>query len=202
MADTILFVKETKTCHYVMVINTPRLCGEPGFKNRMEQRDEAFIRCREVLDSVDAINAIDRSLPDTSHPLWHVRSKPALTVPPPPAPEVDDDASAPGKNKKTADLIRRAFEILTAGGDIPSGEESAVRIKKGGDGEIWVEFLDADIDLEAIEEDIEDLLTSGPEKLQAILQGADDVDDDKRGEGERRKRDKSSQKTRGDHDEL
>ena len=54
MTDTILFIKETQTCHYVMVIHTPRLCGEPGFKTRLEQRDEAFIRCREVVDDESA----------------------------------------------------------------------------------------------------------------------------------------------------
>ncbi|TFY76745.1 hypothetical protein EWM64_g7273 [Hericium alpestre] len=48
MTDTILLVKESKTCHYILVINTPRLCGEPGFKSRLDQREEALIRCREV----------------------------------------------------------------------------------------------------------------------------------------------------------
>ena len=33
MTDTILFVKETQTCHYVLHIATPRLCGEPGFRS-------------------------------------------------------------------------------------------------------------------------------------------------------------------------
>lgn len=48
--DSILFVKETKTCSYVLVINTPRLCGEPGFKSRRDATEEAEIRCREIVD--------------------------------------------------------------------------------------------------------------------------------------------------------
>ena len=38
-----------------MVIHTPRLCGEPGFRTRLEQREEAPIRCREVLDTPEAV---------------------------------------------------------------------------------------------------------------------------------------------------
>lgn len=54
----VLFVKETRTCNYIMVIHTPRLCGVPGFHTRLEQRTEAPVRCREVLSSLEDIEAV------------------------------------------------------------------------------------------------------------------------------------------------
>jgi len=49
--DTIFLVQETSTCSYVMVIQTPRLCGEPGFKSERETHEESVIRCREVVEN-------------------------------------------------------------------------------------------------------------------------------------------------------
>ncbi|KDQ18104.1 hypothetical protein BOTBODRAFT_171781 [Botryobasidium botryosum FD-172 SS1] len=49
--DTISLVQETSTCSYVMVIQTPRLCGEPGFKSERETHEESVIRCREVVEN-------------------------------------------------------------------------------------------------------------------------------------------------------
>ncbi|KAF8320093.1 hypothetical protein DL93DRAFT_2164265 [Clavulina sp. PMI_390] len=34
---------------YVLVIHTPRLCGEPGFKSERASQDESVLRCREVV---------------------------------------------------------------------------------------------------------------------------------------------------------
>lgn len=203
MTDTILFVKETKTCHYVMVINTPRLCGEPGFKNRMEQRDEAFIRCREVLDSIDAINAVDRTLPESPHPHWHGPAKsPALHVAPvPPVPtETVTDADPSTESKKPIDILRSALEALMSGEDDPNLEE--VRIKKGDEGELWIEFLDENTNLEGIEEDLETILVGTSDRWEKLLRNAEDKDD-KRGDGERRRRrSKDTQKPEDRHDEL
>ena len=53
MTDTILFVKETQTCHYVLHIATPRLCGEPGFKSRIDAEEEHTIRCREIVSAAE-----------------------------------------------------------------------------------------------------------------------------------------------------
>ena len=203
MTDTILFVKETKTCHYVMVINTPRLCGEPGFKNRMEQRDEAFIRCREVLDSIDAINAVDRTLPESPHPHWHGPAKsPALHVAPvPPVPtETVTDADPSTESKKPIDILRSALEALMSGEDDPNLEE--VRIKKGDEGELWIEFLDENTNLEGIEEDWETILVGTSVRWEKLLRSAEDKDD-RRGDGERRRRrSKDTQKPEDRHDEL
>ncbi|KAI0302092.1 hypothetical protein BC826DRAFT_904473 [Russula brevipes] len=80
MTDSIMFVKETKTCHYNLVINTPRLCGEPGFKSRIDQRDEALIRCRQIVDAATLANA-DSSLPESDHP-FRQRRPPSANAPP------------------------------------------------------------------------------------------------------------------------
>jgi len=48
-ADKILLIKETSVCNYVLVIHTPRLCGEPGFKSERASQDESVLRCRQVL---------------------------------------------------------------------------------------------------------------------------------------------------------
>jgi len=51
--DKILLIKETSTCNYVLVIHTPRLCGEPGFKSERDTQEESVIRCREILNEKD-----------------------------------------------------------------------------------------------------------------------------------------------------
>ncbi|KZV84419.1 hypothetical protein EXIGLDRAFT_727223 [Exidia glandulosa HHB12029] len=53
VTDTIVFVKETRTCEYTLVIHTPRLCSEPGFRRVLDDIPPQAIRCREVL-SADA----------------------------------------------------------------------------------------------------------------------------------------------------
>ena len=75
MTDTILFVKEAKTCSYVLVIHTPRLCGEPGFKSRRDAREEAVICCREVVAGPEPSAA---DLPQGDHPYKHPRRKTSL----------------------------------------------------------------------------------------------------------------------------
>lgn len=51
VTDTILFIKETTTCHYVLVIQTPRLCGDPAFRSRRDSQEQSTIRCREIIQS-------------------------------------------------------------------------------------------------------------------------------------------------------
>lgn len=139
--DTILFVKETSTCHYVLHIATPRLCGEPGFKSRHDTRDEAYIRCREIL-SAGEFESADRSLPETTTPLRvPKRTKPVIAPPPAAAPE-DKDAKQAAK-KAQHDMIRKAVERLLQGGDLKAGE---VLIESFGDGdeEVVIEFVEAD----------------------------------------------------------
>lgn len=169
MTDTILFVKETKTCHYVMVIHTPRLCGERGFKTRLEQRDEAFIRCREVLSDEAALAAVDKSLPETPYPTQRRTRNPILGAPPtlPTISAAEETAEADGRKSAVSPLAERAIlqaieALLVAGGASGgstkggsqqqqqqhhqaegTGESSGVHVTPGKDGEVIIEFFDA-----------------------------------------------------------
>lgn len=55
VTDTILFIKETTTCHYVLVIQTPRLCGDPAFRSRRDSQEQSTIRCREIIQSPEEL---------------------------------------------------------------------------------------------------------------------------------------------------
>lgn len=165
MTDSIMFVKETKTCHYILVINTPRLCAEPGFKSRIDQRDEALIRCRQVVDAATLANA-DSSLPEADHPLRQRR--PPVANPPPldaaeapsgAAAEMDggdasqeaaepaskDNAGVPDHN----DQLRRALEgFLQKAGNPERNDAGAgagttprVVVEDVGDGQMVIEFI-------------------------------------------------------------
>ncbi|KAL1713466.1 hypothetical protein EV715DRAFT_211580 [Schizophyllum commune] len=134
MTDTILFVKEAKTCSYVLVIHTPRLCGEPGFKSRRDAREEAVIRCREVVAGPEPSAA---DLPQGDHPYKHPRRKTSL-----PATRAKDAPPDPVKQKKAAaesaysEILRRALNAFLGAG---AGNEAAVIVE---DGDVVIEVLD------------------------------------------------------------
>jgi len=140
MTDTVLFVKETRTCEYVLVIHTPRLCGEPGFKSRLEQMPEAAIRCREVVDDVESV---DPSLPDAPFPYKRPSRQPIPSPQRPPAGAAEDGGNkdvtkdAMDRAQDTAKLLRKALEsILRGGADVgvvvPQGEQG-VQGEQGGE---------------------------------------------------------------------
>lgn len=176
MTDSIMFVKETKTCHYILVINTPRLCGEPGFKSRVDQHEEALIRCREVVDAATLANA-DNQQPESDHP-YRQRRTPTSSNSPPPLDAAEDDGSShddsdaePGANDaadalNNNDLLRRALETILqkatgnagagngAGG---GGAEPRVVVEDVGDGEMVIEFISEVDDREDVERSVDDL---------------------------------------------
>jgi len=144
MTDHILFVKETKTCSYVLVLHTPRLCGEPGFKSRRDGDDDAQIRCRQI---VEVIPKEQSNLPSGDYPL---KISPRKAILPPPAAVVasKDDKGA-SADELFNDLVRKTLAALvnkkqkgeTGGG----GEgEVAVEFVEVGDGEIVIEMLNPD----------------------------------------------------------
>lgn len=55
VTDTILFIKETTTCHYILVIQTPRLCNDPAFRSRRDLQEQSTIRCREIIQSAEEL---------------------------------------------------------------------------------------------------------------------------------------------------
>lgn len=111
MTDTILFVKEAKTCSYVLVVHTPRLCGEPGFKSRRETSEESLIRCREIVQSMPDAKDKD-NLPDADHPLKVPRRKTVL-----PSPPKEKGGDAQGKDTVYNELLRKTLEAIMASKD-------------------------------------------------------------------------------------
>lgn len=71
--DSIFFIKETKTCQYTLVIHTPRLCGEPGFRSPREDVQDTPLRCRKV---VDTLEGTDPTLPESPLPFQRRQPKP------------------------------------------------------------------------------------------------------------------------------
>lgn len=149
MTDTILFVKETKTCHYVMVIHTPRLCGEPGFKTRLEQREEAFIRCREVVDSPDALAAVKGTLPESSYPMKRRERSGVIPPPPPPGTRKEVEGEGQSAGDDTVERFLKLFgghtgKTTTVGGSLAEKikqakqrvqDEKKTRLQKNQDGQ-------------------------------------------------------------------
>jgi protein OS-9 len=129
MTDNILFVKETKTCSYVLVVQTPRLCGEPGFKSRRDAGQEAEIRCREV---VDAKTEREINLPTADHPLKIPPRKTVL-----PAPPTIPKTELTGKEKIFNDFLRKTIEAII--GSQQNGGESGL---SGEDGEVIIQLAE------------------------------------------------------------
>ncbi|KAI0647168.1 glucosidase II beta subunit-like protein-domain-containing protein [Trametes meyenii] len=175
MTDTILFVKETQTCHYVVHIATPRLCGEPGFRSRIDAEEEHFIRCREVLDA-DAHAAADRTLPASTLPYRRPRPQKKVIAPPPPPPaetqdkQKTDKVSAGGGPDAHGELLRRALKRLLARNELGDGDTHLVLEQlPDGEGEVLIEYIDIDL---PEGEDAETFLRDG--FLFADADGAED----------------------------
>ncbi|KAH7107574.1 hypothetical protein BKA62DRAFT_683813 [Auriculariales sp. MPI-PUGE-AT-0066] len=65
VTDTIVFVKETQTCEYTLVIHTSRLCSEPGFRRVLDDLPAQQIQCREVVP--DGSQPAVKSIPAPPH---------------------------------------------------------------------------------------------------------------------------------------
>lgn len=157
MTDSILFVREAKTCSYVLVVQTPRLCGEPGFKSRLENRDELLIRCRQIIDlpTVSAAPAeestqleerqgdnVDES--DFPHSLPNRQS--LFPIPPPSPAQGSIGVGLNVKDDPFNDLLRQTMEALMKHpaiktSTVTSGNQQAY-LNRGEDGEIIIEILE------------------------------------------------------------
>lgn len=169
MTDTILFVKETQTCHYILHIATPRLCGVPGFKSPLDAREETYIRCREVLGSEDYQHA-DRSLPAADQPLKIPKRTKAVIAPPPVEEPAVEDKPA-GKN--TGNILRQALERLLSRHNLgdAAGSEIVVEQLDDGEGEVVIQFLDADVILDGDGDGAETITLAG-DSLADVLRAA------------------------------
>ncbi|KAG6911461.1 hypothetical protein DXG01_014535 [Tephrocybe rancida] len=155
MTDTILFVKEAKTCSYVLVINTPRLCGEPGFKSHRDTSEDNQIRCREIVDHSRPSSAIDgpADIPDLDS-VKLSRRKAVL----PAAPEKEQKVKISGEVGDNAyeELLRQALEALTGSKDSKVALQEVI----GEDGVVFelVEEVDLSEDQAAAMEKLEETL--------------------------------------------
>ena len=132
MTDHILLVKETKTCSYVLVIHTPRLCNEPGFKSRRDAEEQARIRCREIVDKKPEDQM---KLSTADHPTKVPVRK---TVLPAPKPAMKVENAADGSESKQGrlldDLLLKTLEALVAGKK--SGDKASLM-----DDDLIIEFV-------------------------------------------------------------
>ncbi|KAL0569893.1 Protein OS-9 [Marasmius crinis-equi] len=148
MSDSILFVKESKTCSYVLVVNTPRLCGEPGFRSHHDVDEQAHIRCREIINSPNQQREV-YSVSEADHPQKIAQAKPVL-----PSPK-SGDKSRPGAAGD--DLIRKALQAIKGQGD---GTEMVIG-EVADDGSFIIEIPDDEgaggdvVDEEMIQRDMQ-----------------------------------------------
>ncbi|KAG1756545.1 uncharacterized protein EDB91DRAFT_1093253 [Suillus paluster] len=157
MTDSILLVREAKTCSYVLIVQTPRLCGEPGFKSRMELPEQTFIRCRQIinpsLDSTPQATHLEQRKPD-DYRIPHDFDQPSHinreTRFPVPSPAVKSSLGpGAGQSEDPWDgILKRTVEAtMEALMNSPefqslSGENSQVVLGRGQNGEIIIDILE------------------------------------------------------------
>ncbi len=142
-----MFVKETSTCKYVLVIHTPRLCGEPGFKSRVEQTTDAPIRCREILDTVPKA---EKFLAGSPYPRGHTVDY--LDT----AKQTTEGSPSKSKPKKVADDDKISFlKKLIEGMVLRGTREADVQLVAvdGDDHQVWV--VDGDKELAKLVDDVQ-----------------------------------------------
>jgi protein OS-9 len=187
MPDTILFVKEAKTCSYVLVIHTPRLCSEPGFKSRLDSREESPIRCREIVDSQPADQ---KPLSEADHPSQLLQRKSVLPVSTPPP---NDAKQGRGKDEY-ADILKRALDVLLNNKrlNLQEGEFPQVVIEGlSEDGDVVFEFVDElPLEGEAVHNWLADVVHSagaGAKREKAEAKRDNDNDNDRGGKDDKRR---------------
>ncbi|KAG2116768.1 uncharacterized protein F5147DRAFT_769126 [Suillus discolor] len=153
MADSILLVREAKTCSYVLIVQTPRLCGEPGFKSRMELPEQTFIRCRQIinpsLDSTPQITHLEQRTPD-GHRIPQDSDLPSYLnretrfAVPSPAAKSSLGPSAGQSDDPSDGILKRMLEALMNDPELQSlsGENAQVVFARGQNGEIVIEILE------------------------------------------------------------
>jgi hypothetical protein len=132
--ETIHFVKETRTCSYVLVVHTPRLCSLPGFQAPADADKQAEIRCRQIVDALPPSGDLNLLAGDGPHPAMLPKKQPVL--PPPPVPPAAGDKASSMKK-----LIERIMGVQ--GGDrVAKGLEDAAVVGRDDDGTLVIELDD------------------------------------------------------------
>lgn len=161
MTDTIIFVKEAKTCSYVLVIHTPRLCGEPGFKSPLDSREEAIIRCREIIDSDTNIHVDQGSLPEADQPYRLPRRKPMLPLGAPAQKEADVKSDKHQEEEALNSMIQRAVKALTGGKGLNLQDEEILNVNTDRFADEGLVLIDLPLD------DLEDGVNALADALRA-----------------------------------
>ncbi|KAF7295010.1 PRKCSH domain-containing protein [Mycena indigotica] len=133
--DTIAFVKEAKTCSYVLVVHTPRLCGEPGFMSHKDVTDQALIGCREIVAEKPPKAMLPPAVA-ADHPEWNPHRKPVL----PQQQQQQQQASAKegGVADKYSEVIRKTLEAIRG---MQNGNLE-MEMLEDGEGNFVVEIVD------------------------------------------------------------
>ncbi|KAJ3866453.1 hypothetical protein EV359DRAFT_36645 [Lentinula novae-zelandiae] len=179
MSDTILLVKETRTCAYVLVINTPRLCGEPGFRSQRDIVEQAQIRCREI---VHTQSEEFHDVPETDYPQKIPRIKKAL---PPKSAEKLEKSSG---GVPTENILLKTLEAFF--GENSNGQVVVQQVTD--DGEMVIEFLDDLSDDGDDGEDVADKITNVLRAAGYNIKGEEKNKQTSPGNSDKKRQDRSS----------
>lgn len=179
MSDTILLVKETRTCAYVLVINTPRLCGEPGFRSQRDIVEQAQIRCREI---VHTQSEEFHDVPETDYPQKIPRIKKAL---PPKSAEKLEKSSG---GVSTENILLKTLEAFF--GENSNGQVVVQQVTD--DGEMVIEFLDDLSDDGDDGEDVADKITNVLRAAGYNIKGEEKNKQTSPGNSDKKRQDRSS----------
>lgn len=154
MTDSILLVREAKTCSYVLVVQTPRLCGEPGFRSRQETREESLVRCRQIIDppsdqvspsestQLERRQTVEHANPIESDRPLHLLNRKSRFITP--LQSALGSGSSDKSDGEWDDFWKRAVEALMKSPEIQelSGNNPQVFLDRGENGEIVIEILE------------------------------------------------------------
>lgn len=193
MTDTVALIREAKTCSYVMVIHTPRLCGEPGFKSRLEARDESYIRCREIVDSADPSNQAEDPLKEFDSPRNKMPPRnPLLSVPAKSKPAEPKADSGKGKVQGYQERLRKSLEAVLGkqgDGELPQVVVEEIHLGEDGDEDVVFQI---DLDDMLFGDDHDE--TGGAVPHQSILEALKAAGYDVKGEKVSETKDKKKRK--------
>nr|GAT47230.1 predicted protein [Mycena chlorophos] len=167
--DTIAFVREARTCSYVLVVHTPRLCGEPGFMAERDLTEQALISCREVIAGNPPSKSPNNVPPASDYPVWNPHRKPVLPQP-----------KEGSHTEKYSEVIRKTLDAIRG---MQTGDLE-LEMMEDGEGGFIVQIVDdipMDVD-QVLELDLDDenALEHVAQALKAMQRKAakDEEDDD------------------------
>ncbi|KAG8748719.1 Protein OS-9 [Ceratobasidium sp. 414] len=193
--DHIVFVKEVSVCNYLIVIHTPRICSEPGFRSQRDSVKAAPVRCREIVSHETV--AFDHTQLESPVPNTLAPSRPILPPAPPPAQAKDKSAKdkpveETGRNQKFVEVALNALFRAHAHDKALAGKKIRIELDDGAH-----EFDFRDVVLDAVDDgaapDMEALQTRLAEILKAAgydvrTDGWDRGEQEQKGKGKKERK--------------